>query len=77
VDHYDTALRELINKKKHGGKIEKPKKRKPAEVINLMDALRRSVTANRGEARSPPRRADTHRQRTPANRSNARAREAS
>ena len=77
VDHYDTALRELINKKKHGEKIEKPKKRKPAEVINLMDALRRSVAADRGEARSHPRRVDTHHQRTPANRSNARAREAS
>ena len=77
VDHYEIALRELIKKKEHGEKIEKPKKRKPAEVINLMDALRRSVTADRGEARSQARRVDTHRQRTPANRSNARAREAS
>jgi len=77
VDHYETALRELIKKKKRGEKIEKPKERRSAEVINLMDALRRSVAADRGEARSHSRRAATHHQRTPANRSNARAREAS
>ena len=77
VDHYEIALRELIKKKEHGEKIEKPKERAPAEVINLMDALRRSAAAGRGEARSHPRRAATHHQRTRANRSNARGREAS
>jgi len=77
VDHYEIALRELIKKKEHGEKIEKPKERAPAEVINLMDALRRSAASGRGQARSRPRRAATHHQRTRANRSNARAREAS
>ena len=77
VDHYEIALRELIKKKEHGEKIEKSKERAPAEVINLMDALRRSAAAGRGQARSRPRRAATHHQRTRANRSNARAREAS
>jgi DNA end-binding protein Ku len=77
VDHYEIALRELIKKKEHGEKVEKSKERAPAEVINLMDALRRSAAAGRGQARSRPRRAATHHQRTRANRSNARAREAS
>jgi DNA end-binding protein Ku len=44
-DHYETALRELIAKKSKGIKIEAPRERIPAKVINLMDALRRSVRA--------------------------------
>jgi DNA end-binding protein Ku len=73
VDHHEAALRELIKKKKHGEKIEKPKERRPAQVINLMDALRRSVVANRGEARSHPRRApSTQDQQRPARHARAR-----
>jgi non-homologous end joining protein Ku len=36
-------------------KIEAPREREPAKVINLMDALRRSVEAERanGEKRAP------------------------
>jgi DNA end-binding protein Ku len=76
-DRYENALKELIKKKQRGEKIEKPKERPRAEVISLMDALRQSATAERGGARSHPRRAATHNQRTPANRLNARARKAS
>jgi DNA end-binding protein Ku len=76
-DHYENALKELIKKKQRGEKIEKPKERPRAEVISLMDALRQSAVAERGGARSHPRRAATHNQRTPANRLNARARKAS
>src|SRR5215831_17477006 len=47
-DHYEDALKELLKKKKAGEKIEAPKERAPAKVINLMDALRRSVDAERG-----------------------------
>jgi DNA end-binding protein Ku len=72
VDHYETTLRELIKKKKRGEKIEKPKERRPAHVINLMDALRRSVVADRGEARSHPKRPSTHNQQRPARRARAR-----
>jgi DNA end-binding protein Ku len=73
-DHYENALKQLIKKKQRGETIEKPKKRESAEVISLMDALRQSVAAERGSARSHPRRAE----RTPAGRrSNARARKAS
>ena len=42
-DRYEKALKELTRKKQQGKKIEKPKEHAPAEVISLMDALRRSV----------------------------------
>jgi DNA end-binding protein Ku len=47
-DQYEDALNELLKKKQAGEKIEAPKERAPAQVINLMDALRRSVDAERG-----------------------------
>jgi DNA end-binding protein Ku len=53
-DHYERAIKELIKKKEHGAKIEKPKERAPAKVINLMDALRRSAGAERGSKRREP-----------------------
>jgi DNA end-binding protein Ku len=43
-DHYETALKELVEKKMKGIKIDAPRERdEPTKVINLMDALRRSV----------------------------------
>src|SRR3954451_12024844 len=47
-DQYEDALKELLKKKQSGQKIEAPKDRAPAKVINLMDALRRSVETERG-----------------------------
>jgi DNA end-binding protein Ku len=47
-DRYEDALKELLKKKQHGEKIERPKEREPSKVINLMDALRKSVQAERG-----------------------------
>src|SRR5438552_3722892 len=47
-DHYEDALKELLKKKQAGEKIEAPTERAPAKVINLMDALRRSVETERG-----------------------------
>jgi DNA end-binding protein Ku len=47
-DHYEDALKELLRKKQSGQKIEVTRERAPAKVINLMDALRRSVDAERG-----------------------------
>jgi DNA end-binding protein Ku len=44
-DHYEHALKELIEKKAKGEKIEAPKEQPTGKVINLMDALRRSVQA--------------------------------
>ena len=48
ADQYEDALKELLKKKQAGEKIEAPRERAPAKVINLMDALRRSVEAERG-----------------------------
>ena len=44
-DHYETALKELIDKKAKGVKIAPRPERVPAPVINLMEALRRSVAS--------------------------------
>jgi DNA end-binding protein Ku len=76
-DHYENALKELIKKKQRGEKIEKPKERPPAQIVNLMDALRQSAAAEPDGAGSQPRRAATHHQRTSTNRSNTRARKVS
>lgn len=50
-DHYEAALKTLVEKKSRGLKIEAPEERAPAKVINLMDALRRSVKEERQPAR--------------------------
>ena len=50
-DHYEQALKELIEKKAKGEKIEAPKERPTGKVINLIDALRRSVQAEKQSAR--------------------------
>jgi len=47
ADHYEVALKDLINKKSKGIKVETAHERAPAKVINLMDALKRSVQAER------------------------------
>jgi DNA end-binding protein Ku len=63
-DQYEDALKDLLRRKQQGKPIEKPA-REPAKVINLMDALRRSVeasgTATKGKARdaAPARRRET------------------
>ncbi len=44
VDHYQAALKDLIEEKLAGKLPARPPKRKPAQVINLMDALKRSLT---------------------------------
>src|SRR5438093_9985681 len=53
-DQYKDALKELIRKKQSGQPIERPERREPAKVINLMDALRRSVEASRESAKRAP-----------------------
>jgi len=73
-DHYEDALKELLRKKQSGQKIEVPRERAPAKVINLMDALRRSVDAERsGGGRGEGERRAAASRRTPkkAARSNA------
>jgi DNA end-binding protein Ku len=50
-DTYEEALKALIKKKQKGEKIESPKERGPANVVNLMEALRQSVKEGGGSAR--------------------------
>src|SRR5262249_6084014 len=73
-DHYEEALKELLKKKQAGEKIEAPREREPAKVINLMDALRRSVGAEQtaGGRRKPPRSSAQRRTAKRASRSSAR-----
>jgi DNA end-binding protein Ku len=77
-DQYEDALKELLKKKQSGQKIEAPKEREPSKVVNLMDALRRSVETERGggERRKSPSRAGDHRAPKKAGRSSARAKKA-
>ena len=77
-DRYEEALKDLLKKKQSGQKIEAPREREPSKVVNLMDALRRSVETERGgERRKPARSAGNHRAPKKAGRSNARAKKAS
>jgi DNA end-binding protein Ku len=61
-DRYEDALKELLKKKQEGKPIERPERPKPTNVVNLMDALRRSVeaggtsTSGKAKANAPARR---------------------
>jgi DNA end-binding protein Ku len=46
-DQYEDALKELIEKKRKGQKIEIPSAPSKSNVVNLMDALRQSVSGNK------------------------------
>jgi DNA end-binding protein Ku len=46
-DRYEDALKDLLQKKQKGLKIERPKERAPSNVVNLMEALRASVQSER------------------------------
>jgi len=54
TDRYQTALRELINEKMEGTLPPQEPERRPAQVINLMDALKRSL-AEEGKSEDEPR----------------------
>jgi DNA end-binding protein Ku len=55
-DHYEEALKELLAKKQAGEKITAAAERKPAKVVDLMDALRKSVEAERAASSAGPKR---------------------
>jgi DNA end-binding protein Ku len=48
-DRYEEALKELLTAKQQGRTIKVAKEEKPSNVINLMDALRRSIDADKGK----------------------------
>jgi len=77
-DRYEDALKDLLKKKQSAEQIEAPRERAPAKVINLMDALRRSVETERGtgERRKPERSVSDRRAPKKAGRSSARAKKA-
>src|SRR6266480_2266534 len=56
-DHYEPALKELLKKKQAGQTIMPAKEARPTNVVNLMDALRKSVQAGGGTARAAAKRA--------------------
>ncbi len=60
-DEYEDALKELLRKKQRGEKIEQPKEAPPSNVVNLMDALRRSLKAEGGRAAARPGKKDRKR----------------
>jgi DNA end-binding protein Ku len=78
-DQYEDAVKELLKKKQSREKIEAPKERAPAKVVNLMDALRRSIEAEGGRKAKPTARSVQHRgaAKKKASRSHARQRRAS
>jgi DNA end-binding protein Ku len=57
VDHYQAALRELIDEKLAGKVPEKAAEHRPAQVIDLMEALKRSLAEERKGLQTAPRRA--------------------
>jgi DNA end-binding protein Ku len=51
VDHYEEAVVEMLKRKQAGAPASKRKDAAPASnVVNLMDALRRSIAAEKGSA---------------------------
>ena len=70
-DRYEDALKDLIKKKQEGKPIERPERREPTNVVNLMEALRRSVeasgkpAADKGKARPSARRSTSEKAEQP------------
>jgi DNA end-binding protein Ku len=49
-DEYEDALKDLLRKKQKGERIERPKEPSRTNVVNLMDALKRSVAVKKTTA---------------------------
>ena len=60
-DRYEEALRNLIREKEKGHKVKAPEEPQEAEVIDLMEALKRSLGQSGGERRKPAGRTTTAR----------------
>ena len=54
-DHYEVALVDLLKKKQAGVPIRvETAKARPANVVNLMDALRKSLVADKAAVKAAP-----------------------
>src|SRR4051794_17813215 len=76
-DRYEEALKDLIKRKSHGEKIERPEKTEPSNVADLMEALRASVKGNKPKTERRKTQRSNHRAAKKAGRSSARHRKAS
>jgi DNA end-binding protein Ku len=63
-DRYENALIQLVRSKQEGHKAKSVSSRKPSNVVNLMDALRKSIEAEKPPAKSKAK--PTERKKTPA-----------
>jgi DNA end-binding protein Ku len=63
-DRYEDGLKELLRKKDKGEKIEAPHESRSDNVVNLMDALRRSVQGERAPATHSRRQWGPHRRKS-------------
>lgn len=54
-DEYEANVRKLIEQKQKGEKVVGAKIEKPAQVVNILDALRKSLSENKPAARPKPR----------------------
>src|SRR3954468_6121656 len=52
-DHYEKALQELLDKKQKGLPIAARRTEAPTNVVNLMDALRASISGGKSPAKAP------------------------
>jgi len=63
-DRYENAVIELIRSKQAGQPVKTPEAPRPSNVVNLMDALRRSIDAERSEPATKKARSKTSAERT-------------
>lgn len=67
-DRYENALIEMLKAKQAGRKIEAPTYEKPSNVVNLMDALRKSIESDKGGKAAKGAKAEKAQKKEPARR---------
>src|SRR4051794_17318071 len=75
-DRYEEAVKDLIKRKSHGEKIERPEREEPSNVVSLMDALRASVEGRKSATGRRKSDRTNHRAAKKGGRSSARHRKA-